>query len=36
MSIDPYPKQIVLGTRLFTRANVAAGGEPVPQSPATP
>lgn len=25
----PVPKQIVLGTRLFTRANVAAGGQPV-------
>ena len=24
------PKQIVLGTRLFTRANVAAGGQPIP------
>jgi ribose transport system substrate-binding protein len=25
----PVPKKIVLGTRLFTRANVAAGGQPI-------
>lgn len=27
---EPVPKQIVLGTRLFDRSNVAQGGEPLP------
>jgi len=27
---EPAPKQIVLGTRLFDRSNIAQGGEPLP------